>query len=97
MENGPQYKTQELLSSQNRAAYESRGVYFLDTYFVTPGVLSAPCGVISEPFTKYDGDFGKIYRPFGQGVNVHVSSYAHAAYAYQVYSWIKWTLAHKLI
>ena len=92
-EHESQYKTQELLSSQNRAAYESRGVYFLDTYFVTPGVLSAPCGVISEPFTKYDDGFGKIYRPFGQGANLHVSSYAHAAYAYQVYSWIKWTIA----
>lgn len=92
-EHESQYKTQALLGAQDRNVYESRGVYFLDTYFVTPGALSAPCGVISEPFTKYDGDFGKIYRPFGQGANVHVSAYAHAAYAYQVYSWIKWTIA----
>lgn len=92
-EHKAQYDTQTLLNSQDRNTYESRGVYFLDTYFVSPGVLSAPCGLISEPFAKYDGNFSKLYRPFGEGANLHVSSYAHAAYAYQIYGWIKWTIA----
>ena len=95
-ESPQQIVLQKMLNGLDASAYEAKGVYFIDTFWTNPAAYATPCAPINEPASAFAGDATfKIYRPFGQGANVHVSSYAHAAYAYQVYSWIKWTIASK--
>ncbi len=85
---------QKMLNGLDASVYEAKGVYFIDTYWTNPAAYAVPCAPINEPASAFaDDDTFKKYRPLGQGPFVHVSSYAHAAYAYQVYSWIKWTIA----
>ena len=93
-ESQPQIILQKMLNGLDTSVYEAKGVYFIDTYWTNPAVYAAPCAPINEPASAFADDATfKKYRPLGQGICQHVSSYAHAAYAYQVYSWIKWTVA----
>ena len=93
-ESQPQIVLQKMLNGLDASAYEAKGVYFLDTYWTNPAAYATPCAPINEPASAFADDATfKKYRPLGQGICQHVSSYAHAAYAYQVYSWIKWTIA----
>lgn len=93
-ESQPQIILQKMLNGLDASVYEAKGVYFIDTYWTNPAAYAAPCAPINEPASAFADDATfKKYRPLGQGICQHVSSYAHAAYAYQVYSWIKWTIA----
>ena len=93
-ESQPQIILQKILNGLDASVYEAKGVYFIDTYWTNPAAYAAPCAPINEPASAFADDATfKKYRPLGQGIYQHVSSYAHAAYAYQVYSWIKWTIA----
>ena len=93
-ESQPQIVLQKMLNGLDATTYEAKGIYFIDTFWTNPAAYAAPCAPINEPASAFadDATFEK-YRPLGQGICQHVSSYAHAAYAYQVYSWIKWTIA----
>lgn len=51
---------------------------------------------INEPYRDSE-DGEDTYLAKGQHPDVHVGGKAHAAYAYQLYSWIKWTIASGLI
>lgn len=93
-ESQPQIILQKMLNGLDASVYEAKGVYFIDTYWTNPAAYAAPCAPINEPASAFADDATfKKYRPLGQGICQHVSSYAHAAYAYQVYSWLKWTIA----
>lgn len=96
-ESQPQIVLQKMLNGLDASVYEAKGVYFIDTYWTNPEAYAAPCAPINEPASAFADEVTfKKYRPLGQGICQHVSSYAHAAYAYQVYSWIKWTIAKKV-
>ena len=93
-ESQPQIVLQKMLNGLDSNAYEAKGVYFIDTFWTNPAAHAAPCAPINEPASAFvDDAVFKKYRPLGQDICLHVSSYAHAAYAYQVYSWMKWTIA----
>lgn len=93
-ESQPQIILQKMLNGLDATTYEAKGVYFIDTFWTNPAAYAAPCAHINEPASAFTDDaVFKKFRPLGQGIYQHVSSYAHAAYAYQVYAWMKWTLA----
>lgn len=79
---------------------ESRGIYVCSGHLVQPPVESYPCFVyISADSAGRDAEhtlgrfhgFGKGYG----GPNWHPNNYAHAAWGYQLYALIKYTLALK--
>lgn len=84
-----------LLDNYSNATMESNKVFVLPTMWVTPAAHAFSCITINEPWRDIvDGD--DLLMPVGQRVDVHVGSKAQAAYAYQLYSWLKWTAAKGL-
>lgn len=90
------YNTMVVLNGMDEdSSYEGNNVFVLPTYFVNPSAKAIPAMEVNEPCS----DFGKnepLYEPKGQAPNVHVGGIAHAAYAYQLYAWIKWTIVNDL-
>lgn len=79
-----------LLANYCNAATENNNVFVLPTMWVTPAAHAFSCITINDPWRDIiDGD--DRLMPVGQRVDVHVGSKAQAAYAYQLYSWLKWT------
>lgn len=96
-ESTPQITQQTLLNTLDRETYESENVFFIDTYWTNQGAWSASCAPANELAADFVNDsVFKKYRPVGQGIYQHVSAYAHAAYAQQIYAWLKWTAAKNL-
>ena len=84
-----------LLANYCNAATENNNVFVLPTMWVTPAAHAFSCITINEPWRDIvDGD--DLLMPVGQRVDVHVGSKAQAAYAYQLYAWLKWTAANGL-
>lgn len=79
-----------LLANYCNTAAENNNVFVLPTMWVTPAAHAFSCITINEPWRDIvDGD--DLLMPVGQRVDVHVGSEAQAAYAYQLYAWLKWT------
>lgn len=79
-----------LLANYCNSATENNNVFVLPTMWVTPAAHAFSCITINDPWRDIiDGD--DRLMPVGQRVDVHVGSKAQAAYAYQLYSWLKWT------
>lgn len=79
-----------LLANFCNAATENNNVFVLPTMWVTPAAHAFSCITINEPWRDIvDGD--DLLMPVGQRVDVHVGSKAQAAYAQQIYAWLKWT------
>ena len=96
-ESGNQIASQALLSSIfDNSTYEAQKVFVLPTYFVNPAALSCGTYKSNEPYSEFIEAGGDIGIPKGQNMYQHVGGHAHAAYAYQIYSWIKWTIANNL-
>lgn len=84
-----------LLANYCDAATESNKVFVLPTMWVTPAAEAFSCITINDPWRDIGGSGDKL-MPVGQRVDVHVGSKAQAAYAYQIYSWLKWTAVQGL-
>ena len=84
-----------LLNYFDNSTYESDNVFVLPTMWVTPAAEAFSVMEINDPYSDITPG-GNRYVPVGQRADVHVGSKAQAAYAYQLYSWIKWTIAKKL-
>lgn len=79
-----------LLANYCNTAAENNKVFVLPTMWVTPAAHAFSCITINEPWRDIiDGD--DLLMPVGQRVDVHVGSKAQAAYAQQIYAWLKWT------
>ncbi len=78
------------------AAYEAKNVFIIPIYYVNPSADAIPAMKINEPYRDAE-DGEDTYLAKGQHPDVHVGGKAHAAYAYQLYAWIKWTIASGLI
>lgn len=89
------YKWQEVLQEMITDEYEQKKTYILPTFFVNPAALAVGSQPINEPFSDFIGG-NTNYIPKGHMPFIHVGGYAHAAYAYQLYAWIKWTIAKDL-
>lgn len=85
-----------LLANYCDEAAESNKVFVLPTMWVTPAADAFSCITINDPWTDIKGGGNDKLMPVGQRVDVHVGSKAQAAYAYQIYSWLKWTAAQGL-
>ena len=62
----------------------------MSTFFVNPSSEAIGGLAVSQPYNDFIKG-GEIYMPKGQGTHAHVGGKAHAAYAYQLYGWTKWT------
>ena len=76
--------------------YEQQNVFVIPLYYVNPSADAISAIKINEPYRDSE-DGEDTYLAKGQHPDVHVGGKAHAAYAYQLYSWIKWTIAKGLI
>lgn len=86
---------QTLISSFWNSTQEANKVFVLPTFWVNPSAEAFSSIYVSEPHNEITGE-GLIEMPVGQRVDVHVGSRAQAAYAYQLYAWLKWTSANNL-
>lgn len=79
----------------NDVTYEQKNVFVIPLYYVNPSADAISAMKINEPYRDSE-DGEDTYLAKGQHPDVHVGGKAHAAYAYQLYSWIKWTIASGL-
>lgn len=80
----------------NDTTYEKKNVFVIPLYYVNPSADAISAMKINEPYRDSE-DGEDTYLAKGQHPDVHVGGKAHAAYAYQLYSWIKWTIASGLV
>lgn len=89
-----QYNTEKvLLEIADDSSYEQNNVFVLSTFFVNPSADALGGLAVSQPYNDFIAG-GDIFMPKGQGPQAHVGGKAHAAYAYQLYGWTKWTLVN---
>ncbi|TCL06919.1 hypothetical protein [Sodalis ligni] len=86
---------QVLINNYWDSTTESNKIFVLPTMWVTPAGDAFSCAEVNDPFTDITTGGVKL-MPVGQRSDVHVGSKAQAAYAYQLYSWLKWTAANNL-
>ncbi len=80
---------------------ESSGVYIIPNYFVQPTAWGCMLqGItLTESLLGVEGfqqEKFQRYRVLGSGITNHPGSNAHLAYAYQVYSWLKYVMSKDL-
>ena len=80
-----QFLTQKAL--ENFYNKESENIYVLPFFFVTNPVKSAAFIIACSDVFNNNTEI-----PYGWGALYHLNPYAHSECAYQLYSWIKWTL-----
>lgn len=73
---------------------ESDNIYILPFFHTTPTAE----GVASRKSNLIDGEYSSVLdskhiEHFGWGANVHTNGLGHINWGYQLYSWIKWTIA----
>lgn len=83
-----------LLQIADDSSYEDNNVFVLSTFFVNPSADAISGLAVSHPYNDFIQD-GDIYMPKGQCPQAHVGGKAHAAYAYQLYGWTKWTSVNR--
>lgn len=92
--------TYDAVKSQlsNFEGRESEKVHLIPNYFVQPTAWSFMLQEVGLP----ESDLGvagwqqeefKRYRPLGDGLNNHLGSQGHIAWAYQVYAWLKYVMS----
>lgn len=69
----------------------SNKVYFLPNYFIQPTGLAVTGRDIMPPESLADSRY-RMYAEHGAGPNYHPSTFAHAAWGYQLYALIKYVL-----
>ena len=68
--------------------------YYLPTYFIGPTARSAPYHFNNFASWVSSGGLKDVLNVQGWAApNLHPNNYAHAAWGYEVYAWIKYTLA----
>lgn len=85
-----------LLSDFANTAYEENKVFVLPTFFVNPSVDAFSSIKVNNPYADVIEAEETLTMAVGQRVDVHVGAKAQAAYAYQLYAWLKWTAASNL-
>lgn len=73
---------------------ESDNIYILPFFHTTPTAE----GVASRKSNLIDGEYSSVLdskhiEHFGWGANIHTNGLGHINWGYQLYSWIKWTIA----
>jgi len=88
--------TAALKSLDFNAAYMALGnstdIFYLPSSYVQPTSASTTTRNIDQLDSFIDGYSKKLGVEFGNRANYHPNVKAHIAWAYQIYSWIKWTL-----
>ncbi|WP_378217614.1 hypothetical protein RBI12_04920 [Acinetobacter pittii] len=85
-----------LLNSMSTQVYENDKVFVLPTSFVNPAAEAFSTIKINNPYSDIVSADESLLMPVGQRVDVHVGAKAQAAYAYQLYAWLKWTAVSNL-
>lgn len=88
------------LASRLMTEYENReseNIYLVPFYFVQPTAWGQPLYRVDMPesifgLEGFQKDGFLKYRPLGIGANIHPGSQCHAAWGYQLYSWLKYVL-----
>ena len=77
--------------------YENANVYVLPYYFVQPTIESASLREADTPDTRFELTArNKIIAKYGWWPTTHINGIGHINWAYQLYSWIKYTIAKGL-
>lgn len=72
---------------------ETNNRYYLPTYFISPTADSAPCRKHNFASWLSSRDENNAFNVQGFAApNLHPNNHAHAAWGYEMYSWIKYTL-----
>ncbi|WP_019767574.1 hypothetical protein [Acinetobacter pittii] len=87
---------QTLINNFWNSTQEANKVFVLPTFWVNPSVDAFSSITINNPYSDIVGAEETLTMAVGQRVDVHVGSKAQAAYAYQLYAWLKWTAANAL-
>lgn len=69
------------------SSYETRGVYFIPTFWV--GLTAEGVGMLERPLA----DGRSIKTTYGVLPYIHSNGHTHMMWGYQLYSWLKYTLA----
>lgn len=87
---------QTLINNFWNSTQEADKVFVLPTFWVNPSVEAFSSIKINNPYSDIVGADETLTMAVGQRVDVHVGAKAQAAYAYQLYAWLKWTAASNL-
>ena len=85
-----------LINSFWNSTQEANKVFVLPTFWVNPAAEAFSSIYVNSPDVDLFDNGDRIEMPVGQRRDVHVGSKAQAAYAYQLYAWLKWTAANAL-
>ena len=75
---------------------EVNKVFVIPTFWVNPAAEAFSSIYVNSPHIDIFDDGERIEMAAGQRRDVHVGSRAQAAYAYQLYAWLKWTAVNSL-
>lgn len=78
------------------AESENNNVYVVPFFFVTPPAESICNRLLPLPDSSVNTNSKLIYDIYGWGPQVHTNAYGHMHWGYQLYSWIKYTIAKAL-
>ena len=76
------------------AAYENQNIYFLPFYFVQPTAESCSMRKVNLPCSEIRLTHDNIFNAnYGWHASTHVNGIGHINWGYQLYSWLKYTIA----
>ena len=87
---------QTLINNFWNSTQEANKVFVLPTFWVNPSVDAFSSIKVNNPYADVIEAEETLTMAVGQRVDVHVGAKAQAAYAYQLYAWLKWTAANAL-
>ena len=92
-----QYKVQNFLQGYyDNATQESNGVFLIPFFYSLPPYSYAyrTGSNVSQKFNQASEN--KVMIPYGWGYHVHINGIGHSEWGYQLYSWLKYTIAKTL-
>lgn len=87
-----------IIDEFDNETYENNNVYVLPFYFVQPTAESCAMRVANGPSYYFDlmKDSDHYITKYGWCPTTHINGIGHANWAYQLYSWLKYTIAKDL-
>ncbi|NNH78324.1 SGNH/GDSL hydrolase family protein, partial [Acinetobacter sp. ANC 5380] len=89
-----QYNLLKMLQENYPETEEENNVYVIPFFHTAPTAESIAGRKSNLPDADYSSALGsQHFEHFGWGANIHTNGLGHINWGYQLYSWIKWTIA----
>ncbi|WP_151867608.1 hypothetical protein [Acinetobacter soli] len=89
-----QYNLLKTLQDYYGTSYESQNIYLVPFYHVSPTAESVSFRKVDNLESEYSTVIDTKYKQhYGWNASTHTNALGHIAWGYQLYSWIKWTIA----